>query len=401
MASPFSRTLRALEADGTRRWIAGLVPALLLLLAWAVWFLGARVSVYEVSDQAWLAVDREGHPIASSVAGRVASLRTALGRTVKAGEVLIELEGDEPRARLDEERAKVAAFGRQIAALGRQIASGRRALGEGRRASGSGLAEARAKAAEAEAAAHLAEQESERQKRLLAEGLVPEAEAARARSLAEQRRAAAESLRLTVDRLTWSERGGESDRRSDLDELARDLAELEGEAVGAQAAVRGLDHDLSLRTIRAPVSGRIGQLAPVRIGAVLAAGEQLGSVVPFGEIKGIADFAPASALGRIRPGQTARLYLSGFPSAQYGYLPATVSEVAGEARDGRIRVELATHPALSSRLPLEHGLPGTVEVEVERVTPAVLVLRTIGKVFERPVAVGSPAAGARSGPSPP
>jgi membrane fusion protein (multidrug efflux system) len=33
------------------------------------------------------------------------------------------------------------------------------------------------------------------------------------------------------------------------------------------------------------------------------------------------------------------------------------------------------------RVPLRHGMPGTVEVEVERVTPAALVLRLAGQVI--------------------
>ena len=103
MPSPFSRTLRALEADGHRRWMAGLIPALLLLAAWSVWFTRGRVAVYEVTDHAWLAVDREAHPIAAPVEGRVAAVRVALGQRVRTGEVLIELEAEEPRARLDEE----------------------------------------------------------------------------------------------------------------------------------------------------------------------------------------------------------------------------------------------------------------------------------------------------------
>jgi membrane fusion protein (multidrug efflux system) len=117
---------------------------------------------------------------------------------------------------------------------------------------------------------------------------------------------------------------------------------------------------------------------------------------PRGEIKAIAEILPASALGRIEPGQRARVVLDSFPAAQYGELPATVSRLASEPRDGRIRVELSLQPDGRSRLPLQHGLPGTVEVEVERVSPAVLVLRTVGKVFDRPV----PAAPAitRSGP---
>jgi hypothetical protein len=75
-----------------------------------------------------------------------------------------------------------------------------------------------------------------------------------------------------------------------------------------------------------------------------------------------------------------------------------VERVANEPRDGRIRVELALRPFSRSRLPLQHGLPGLVEVEVERVTPAALVLRTVGKVFERSVSA-APAVASRRGPA--
>ena len=38
-----------------------------------------------------------------------------------------------------------------------------------------------------------------------------------------------------------------------------------------------------------------------------------------------------------------------------------------------------TQTACGTTIPLQHGLPGTVEVEVERVSPATLVLREVGK----------------------
>jgi len=380
MASPFSRTLRSLEADGHRRSLLALVPALLFLGAWSAWFLSAKVTLYETTGSAWLSAEREAHPIAAPVGGRVSAVRAAIGQRVNAGDVLVELEGEEQSIRLDEERARQAALTGQIGALRQQIATGGQGLGEQRRATGAAAAEARSRTAEAEAASRLADQEAARQERLLAEGLVPPAEAERARSEAEQRRAAAESRRRELDRLTWSERTGESDRQGDIDELRRDLALLEGQAAAAAATVRRLERDLSLRTIRSPVTGRIGQLAPVRAGSVVAAGAQLGAVIPEGGLKVIAELPP-SALGRIRPGQRARVLLQGFPSIQYGHLPATVVRVASETRNGRIRVELDALPVPGSRLPLQHGLPGTVEIEVERVTPAVLVLRTVGKVF--------------------
>jgi membrane fusion protein (multidrug efflux system) len=385
MPSPFSRTLRSLEADGHRRWAAGLIPALLLLAVWAVWFVAARVSVWEVSDRAWLAVDREAHSIAAPVPGRIASIRVALGQQVVAGEILAVLEGEEQRARLEEERARWTGFERQADALRQQISAGREERTDLGRASRAAVEETRSKLREAEAAARLAEQDAERQARLLASGLIPPADADRARSEAEQKRAAVESLRRTLDRLGYEERSTQSEQRGDIDELVRELALLASQAGSAQAAVRRLERDLELRTIRAPVAGRIGQIAPVRVGSVVAAGDPLAMVVPQGEIKAIAELLPAAAIGRIRPGQRARVVLESFPAAQYGDLPATVTRLASEPRDGRIRVELALRPNRGSHLPLQHGLPGTVEVEVERVSPAVLVLRTVGKVFERPV----------------
>jgi membrane fusion protein (multidrug efflux system) len=61
--------------------------------------------------------------------------------------------------------------------------------------------------------------------------------------------------------------------------------------------------------------------------------------------------------------------------------------VAEEARNGKIRVELSVEsvPALPGGA--QHGLPGSLEVEVERIAPASLVLRSIGRAVSRP---GSP-----------
>ena len=65
-------------------------------------------------------------------------------------------------------------------------------------------------------------------------------------------------------------------------------------------------------------------------------------------------------------------------------MAATVAKVASEPRSGQVRVELAIHPDSSSPIPLQHGLPGTVEVEVDRLSPAALILRIGGKLLARP-----------------
>jgi membrane fusion protein (multidrug efflux system) len=114
-------------------------------------------------------------------------------------------------------------------------------------------------------------------------------------------------------------------------------------------------------------------------------GERVGAVVPSGQLRVVAQFPPAAALGRVRKGQSARVRLEGFPWLQYGSLSARVDTVAQEPRDGLVRVELEVLPQKDDRIPLQHGLPGVVEVDVERISPATLMLRAAGQLAARPV----------------
>ena len=70
--------------------------------------------------------------------------------------------------------------------------------------------------------------------------------------------------------------------------------------------------------------------------------------------------------------------LDAFPWAQFGTLPLRVTRVASEPRGGTLRVELQPLLEGSFSAPLEHGLTGSVEVIVERLSPAVLALRAAG-----------------------
>jgi membrane fusion protein (multidrug efflux system) len=124
----------------------------------------------------------------------------------------------------------------------------------------------------------------------------------------------------------------------------------------------------------------VGESLEFRPGSVVRTAEKLATVVPPGRPRAVAWFA-AATVGRIRPGQVAYLRLDGFPWTQYGRLAATVAEVGNEASNGLIRVELTLAPAGSSRIPLEHGLPGAAEVAVERVSPGVLLLRAVGQLL--------------------
>ena len=88
---------------------------------------------------------------------------------------------------------------------------------------------------------------------------------------------------------------------------------------------------------------------------------------------------PATALGRIQPGQPAHLRLAGFPADQYGSIPATITQVTYRAEDGQVHTLLALQPAPDSPIPLQQGMAGTIEVEIEQVAPATLALRAAGR----------------------
>src|SRR5512140_2958833 len=378
MPSAFHRTLRSLRADASSGGLLLLAVALALLGAWGAWFTLARVTVYAVSASARLEVDQEAYPIEAPVSGRVVESHLALDRTVEKDEVLVQLDSEPQRLELEQARARLAAIGPELKAQRAELSLLDRAQEDAAKADETRLKEQQARSAESEAAARLAEEELERDKKLLADGTLSTAEWRRTEANAEVRRAAASALALSLDRTSWEQRTGESNRRANLERLSREVVALEGELQVAQARVAALEHELARRRIVAPVAGRIGEVRSLKAGEFVGEGDRLAAVIPKGRLRAVAQYTPASAIGRVRPGAPALLRVSGFPWTQYGCLHATVRSVGQEIRDGTVRVELELEDDPTSRIPVQHGLAATAEVAVERVSPATLTVRLAG-----------------------
>ena len=376
-APTFSRYMRSLGADNQRRTLVGLVVAFAVLGAWGAWLFLARVTLYEVTSEARLEAEQAGYTVEAAVPGRVVNTHLKLGQEVKAGDVLAELDTDEQQHRLEEERARLSTVAPQVEALAREVAAEQQAVEDSRQANSVALEEARARVREAESSAQFKEEEAQRLAGLYKEGVIAEMEVLRVRAEARSRRAEVESLQHTVTKLERQQRTEETERRVRIDKLLREKTELEGQRATTAATISRLQNEIERRTIRAPASGQLGEVTTSREGAVVSAGDKLGTVVPSaGALKIVAEFPP-DALGRVRAGQGARMRLTSFPWTQYGSLPAVVTRIAGEVRDGKIRVELSVSGDAPSSIPLQHGLPGTVEIEVEQVSPATLLLRTV------------------------
>jgi multidrug resistance efflux pump len=380
----FSRTLRTLRADGFGWPAAGIAVAVCFAMAWAGWCSLAQVTLYEVTGSARLEVDRAITPVQSPIAGRVVTAYLTMGREVKAGDILLELDTHSEQLQILEERAKLAALQPQLQALREQAVAEEQARGQEQVAGRAAAEEAKATARQAEAPARFAESDAQRLTQLRASGLIPEREYQRGKAGALQLQAAADSQRLAIQRIEQEQRTRGSDRVARLKSLAADMTRIEAQIPALQVSIQRLGYEIERRRVRAPVAGRLGEAAILRPGAVVHEGEKLGAIVPDGRLAVVAQFAPPAALGRIHAGQPARLRLQGFPWMQYGTVRATVTRVAEEVRDGSVRVELAVDRQAPSAIPLQHGLPGAVEVEVDRVTPAALILRNAGRMLSAP-----------------
>ncbi|MGE0133272.1 MAG: HlyD family secretion protein [Blastocatellales bacterium] len=381
MPSPFSRTIRSINAESSRLSTLALLASAAILGGWALWFVAARVAIYETSESARLEVDSAAHPIEAAAAGRVIKTNLAIGREVQAGDVLVELESDSQRLQLIEEEARVTAVSAQLAALRDQTSAERQVQTETQAAAPVALDEAKARYDEAMAIARAASEEHKRLAKLRADGLVAELNVIKAKAEADKLQAAADSLKFAISRQDKDQRAKQSGQQAVVENLNRDAATLEGEIKTRTAIIERLKHEIERRVIRAPASGKLGETAALHPGQFVREGDKLGAVVPGGKLRAVAEFTPSAAMGRIQAGQQARLRLDGFAWTEYGQVKATVSRVAGEQRSGRVRVELTVNPESAPLIPSQHGLPGKVEIVIEHVSPAELALRSVGKML--------------------
>lgn len=380
MSARFPRTHRALASDGPLGSVVSLVLAATLLGAWLGWSVLARVSLYEVSAAARVETGHSTHVIQIPVEGRLTSSTMVLGRRVQAGEELARIDaGDSERQHLEQQR-RLAALAAEQAAVRNELASIERTKEDEQLSSTAAIAVAQSRVREAQAPAGVADQDAARARQLLAAGLVAASDADRAQAVALQHREALDGLQLTITQLHREQRVRERERDVHIARLRAESTRLDGLIAVTRATIDRLQFDIDRYVVRAPIAGSLADITILKPGAVVKTGDRLAAILPdTGALLVVAEFAPASAIGRIRAGQPARLRLHGFPWTQYGSVSATVERVASEIRDGTVRVELRVRETASA-IPLQHGLPGSIEIEVEQISPVALALRLAGRL---------------------
>jgi membrane fusion protein, adhesin transport system len=383
LPTSFSRTTRSLRQDTSGYVVIAWFLGGLFLTGWMIWFIFAKITVYEISSKARLEVDHSAHPIAAPVAGKIVSTSLSLGQEVHAGEILVTLDTTREKLRLQEEESRQRALPPQIASLEKQITALLRAKDQDHQASLAAINSAKLRQQEAGLAVNFAKNNEKRLLALLSSGHIPVIETLRAHTESEKLNSNKQALSSDIQRLAMESQTRAHQQQAKIEELKGEVAKLNGDLATAQMTIARLKQDIELHLIRASANGQIGEVVSLQVGTYVAVGEKLGTVVPRSKLRMVADFPPASVLGRIQPGQTGRMRLDGFPWAQYGTISAKVSHVGSEIRDNSVRVEFSPEKTPVSHILLQHGLPGSIEVSIEQVSPALMVLRLAGQLLSQ------------------
>ncbi len=267
-----------------------------LLLAVGGVALGARALVlahrYESTDDAY--VEGTLSPIAARVQGQVLEVGVQEHEPVRAGQLLVRLDPDDARARVERARAELAAARNQMHAAEAAAAS----------------ADAERKAAEVER--WRAERELERVQALAKRGAASsqDLDGARAASAAAAARVRAMAQHAEAERAVL---GNEAPLRQ------------------AEAALQAAELDLAHTEVRAPFDGIVGR-RNVEPGAIVAPGQTLLALAADTLGWVTANFKETQ-VGRMRVGSRARVTIDALPGLVWrghvdSFSPATGSKYA-------------------------------------------------------------------------
>ncbi len=378
----FAITHEQLGREKVTKLLGILGLAVCLASSWALWLLLARVTVYATTDQARVEVAQAVYPVEAAASGRVAKSYLALSRQVKRGDLLVELEAEPERLRLSQEQSHQLTLEAQLRELRTQLAADSDALAQERTGGEAGVTQARTRLSQAQQASELAIEELQRSQALFKLGLNAESDVHRALFNVKQKAAEVEAAQSAVRQAASQSLSASGEHRARLESIRSEIARLEGEIVASKTAQEQLQNEAAAYRIEAPGSGRLGSIVSAKSGTYIHQGDRLATIIPGGQLRIVAEFDPHEAIGRVKVGQQGRMRLSGFPWTQYGSIPATVIGVGSELRDGRVRVELEPGPVEKVRL--QHGLPGTLEVAIDRVSPLKLLLEKSGGYSPQP-----------------
>ncbi len=275
-------------------------------------------------------VDADVVSVPSLSANVVTKVLFAENQTVKAGDVLVELDDAQARARLLEAEAQVATAKAAADAADADVGvvqatvQGQKSAAEasllGARVSATStsdeIAQADAELAAASAAVEQARSDLERQKRLFADNATPKQELDRAQTSfdgATAKRAQAAAHQAIVHSRTSQARATVDEARARVGQtsaVAEEISQAQAKAAEAHARVQGAEAqrdlaaiDLARTKVYAPRDG-VASRKSVVVGQLLSVGQPVASIVPTNDVWITANFKETQ-LDKMHIGQPA------------------------------------------------------------------------------------------------
>lgn len=261
-----------------------LAAVIVSVAAWA----SARSGGVASTDNAYVRGDITS--LAPKVGGYVMSVDVHDNQTVQAGDVLFRIDDRDYRARLAQAEANVDAARSRLANIAEEVRLQRTLVRQ---------AEAQRRAALADMS--FARKTSDRRRKLIDGGAVSQAQVDESDAGRIRAEAGASVSSATVDA-----------QRQRIDVLGTQREAAIAAVAQAEAARDLARIDLENTVVRAPVSGVVGN-RQVRVGRLVAPGVSLLDIVPVADLFVVANFKETQ-LEHIRPGQTARIRVDGYPN---------------------------------------------------------------------------------------
>jgi membrane fusion protein (multidrug efflux system) len=353
------------------------------LVTWAV---AAEVPIVKVSSQARIEPHNAVFRIEPPSAGRVVRSMLNLDEDIREGDLLIEFDTRAERLELDQSKATTVALDQELTVIREQIANKKVEASATGKVDEVAIREAMEKEQEIAPRHRLAQERAQLALKSPA-GSTSELEKLERTTDVDALGFAKTAQSLAVIRLKREQGVRGQTLTAQLLGLKREELRVEGQLRELEVAIERLEYQIEKKHYRAPASGHLVDVAELGVGAFIADGQRLGTIVANDAAVRVRARFPKEVVGMIQPGQTAQLKLDGYPWTIYGTVPAKVTRVGTEpglvatpeAIPGTVRVELDIEPPADSRIQLHHGMTATVEVEVARVSPIALLMRSIGE----------------------
>ncbi len=342
-------------------------------------------------------IESDDAAVAAKTSGRIREITVREGDQVKAGQVIATLDDEQVKARVDQAQSNVAQAEarlsrakQEVAVLQAQLEQSRLGVNQARVDAEGRVSQAQAHVAAAEASLARAEADykqaradAERFTTLAEQGDAPAREGEQARTAAEAHKAVAQAARKQVEaaggaflatKATLDNPAIRAAQAAAIEQQIKqaqaDILSAEAEAGRARAQLQEAMANRNDLQIIAPFDGTVATRS-AEPGEVVSPGTPIMTIVNLSNVY-LRAFIPEGEIGRVRAGQTARVYLDSNPKQP---LEAVVARIDPQAsftpentyyRDDRVKQVVGVKLQLvNSQGFAKPGMPADGEVLVE------------------------------------